>query len=262
MSCASAGGRRPTAHYRPIAEAGRAGRRAPGASFRFHGELGDLLAPPLRGREFLHAIAENASLKHAIESLGVPHTEVGSVSVDGVEASLEAPALDGTRIDVFPAASDRSAPARFLADAHLGALARRLRLLGFDTRLATDGADHELAALAAAEDRIVLSRDRELLKHRLVRRGRYVRSQHPDRQLEEVAARFALRGRERPFSRCLECNGALEPVGKEDVRASLPPAVAACQSEFTRCAGCGRVYWPGTHWRRLSGVVESFRARP
>lgn len=233
----------------------------PEASFRFHGELQDLLPSSHRGMVFRHACAGHASLKHAIEALGVPHTEVGRVEIDGRQAGLDAPVGAASWIEVFPPRpGEDAAPARFLADAHLGGLARRLRLLGFDTLLATDGADCELAARAAAEDRIVLSRDRELLKHRLVRRGRYVRARDAQGQLREVAARFGLHGRERPFTRCLECNGGLVTVERSAVLAALPPAVAARQTDFTRCTGCGRVFWPGTHWRRLADAVEAFRA--
>lgn len=235
----------------------------PCAVFHFHGELDALLAPARRGRDFAHRCAEHASLKHAIESLGVPHTEIGRVCVDGRPGALDEPVHEGCRVDVFPAMplqpGPGEAPPRFLADAHLGALARQLRLLGFDTLLANDHADHELALLARDEDRIVLSRDRELLKHRLVHRGRWLRSQRPDAQLAEVAAHYALRERLRPFSRCLECNGLLAPVAREAVLPRLPPAVAAGHREFVRCAGCGRVYWPGTHWQRLMRRVEAFR---
>lgn len=230
------------------------------ARFRFHGGLGALLPAGLRACARDVACARDASLKHAIEALGVPHTEVGGLRVDGREASLDEPVSDGSVVDVLPPAPGEDGPLRFLADAHLGALARRLRLLGFDTLLASDGPDHVLAAIADEEDRILLSRDRELLKHRRVRRGRLLRAQQPQQQLAEVAQRYGLRGREHPFSRCLECNGLLEAVSRAEVLAALPPAVAAAQRDFRRCAGCGRVYWPGSHWRRLSAAVDAFSA--
>ena len=231
------------------------------ALFRFHEGLASLVAPARRDGWSVHDCARHASIKHAIESLGVPHTEVGRLLCDGLPAVLDAPVTEGQRIEVFPPGQQDGCPLRFLADAHLGALARRLRLLGFDTLLASDGPDHELAALAAAEDRIVLSRDREFLKHRQVRRGVLLRTQQLEAQLSEVASRYRLHGDERPFSRCLECNGTLEPVSRQAVLPELPPAVAATQSDFRRCIGCGRVYWPGSHWQRLRAIVEVFRAR-
>ncbi len=229
-------------------------------TFVFHGGLDRLLPRARRGACLRQAGAQRASIKHAIEALGVPHTEVGAVRVDGRDAGLDEPIGESARIEVFPPAPGEGRdPLRFLADAHLGALARRLRLLGFDTVLARDGPDRELARLALAEDRIVLSRDRALLEHRRVQRGRFVRAQQVQEQLLEVAHRFGLAGLERPFTRCLECNGLLEPVEPEAVAASLPPAVAASQREFTRCADCALVYWPGTHWQRLRALVEEFQ---
>ena len=232
----------------------------PTALFRFHGELEDLLPAARRTLAFERGFAPGATLKHAIEALDVPHTEIGAVTVDGQPARLEDRLGDGRRIDVYPMAPAQHPPEtapRFIADAHLGALARRLRLLGFDTVLATDGADHELAMLADTEDRILLSRDRELLKHRRVRRGRFVRAIRRDEQLREVVRQFGLREAIRPFSRCLECNAPLRAVARERVLHRLPEGVAQRQDAFTACEGCGRVYWTGTHWRRLAEIVDA-----
>lgn len=237
--------------------------------FRFHGELNDLLPPSLRppslrGGYFERSCASDATLKHAIEALGVPHTEVGRVLVDGRPACLDRRVCDMDAIDVHPAppidagpdAAGAPAPS-FLADAHLGRLARRLRLLGFDTALAGDAPDRALAAQAEAEERILLTRDRELLMHRRVVHGRYLRAQRTEDQLRDVVGRFGLRGRARPFTRCLECNGILRRADFSELADRLPPFVAATQSEFTVCTRCGRAYWPGSHWRRLKAIVDA-----
>ena len=233
---------------------------------RFHGELNDLIPRPMKHRAFGFRSAEHATLKHAIEAFGVPHTEVGRVLVDGAEAGLERAVGPGEAIEVFPASpwalqvrGDADSPA-FLADAHLGGLARRLRLLGFDTLLADDAPDPLLAALADGDGRILLSRDRELLKHRRVTRGRYVRASRTDEQLREVVRHFGLWWLARPFSRCLECNAPLRAARRSEVLDRLPPDVAAAHAAFTLCGGCGRVYWPGSHWRRLRAVVASLMA--
>src|SRR5690606_40850550 len=128
---------------------------------------------------------------------------------------------------------------RFLADAHLGGLARRLRLLGFDTELARDAPDRSLADLADGDGRIVLSRDRELLKHRRVARGRYVRARTTEEQLREVVAHFGLSERMLPFSRCLECNAPLRPADRAEVADRMPPRDADAQTEFTTRTRCG-----------------------
>lgn len=230
--------------------------------FRFHDELNDLLRPDWRDRAFEWPCAERATAKHAIEAIGVPHTEVGRVLVDGRPAGLGHLLRATDSLDVFPAEAMRLASGdpspRFLADAHLGGLARRLRLLGFDTKLARDAPDRSLAGLADGDGRIVLSRDRELLKHRRVARGRYVRARTTEEQLREVVAHFGLREGIRPFSRCLACNALLRPAERGDIAGRLPPRVAAGQTEFTLCTGCGRLYWPGSHWRRLKAVVSEY----
>jgi uncharacterized protein with PIN domain len=110
------------------------------------------------------------------------------------------------------------------------------------------------------ERRVLLTRDVGLLKRREVTAGRWVRATDPRRQIVEVARRFRLGPAMAPFTRCLACNGALEPVAKEVVADGLPPHVRATQQAFTRCAGCGRVYGPGTHHERLAALVASVRA--
>ncbi|MCM5569272.1 Mut7-C ubiquitin/RNAse domain-containing protein [Burkholderiaceae bacterium FT117] len=253
--------------------------RKPMTRIRFHGELNDLVPRRARNRPCEFRSAENATLKHAIEAFGVPHTEVGTVLVHGAPAPLDRRVEPGDTIDVHPApavepadgppesaeaplepAGARAQPAErpaFLADAHLGGLARRLRLLGFDTLLADDAPDEMLAERVDGDGRVLLSRDRELLKHRKVLRGRYVRAQRTDEQAKEVIRHFGLAPLARPFSRCLECNAPLRSATRQEVLERLPPDVAATHDAFTFCTGCGRVYWPGSHWRRLQAVVRA-----
>jgi uncharacterized protein with PIN domain len=236
----------------------------PTARIRFHGELVDLLRRELRVQPVELRIAPGATVKHAIETLDVPHTEFGEIEVDGKAAEPGRLLAAGESIEVFPAragSDPTDGEARFLADAHLGALARLLRLLGFDTALAGDDADNELAERAQTELRIVLSRDRELLKHRRVLRGRLIRSLDPEDQVVEVLRRFGSEGALRPFTRCLECNSPLRPVGRALVEDRLPPSVAASHCEFKQCSGCGRVYWPGSHWNRLRARVDAIARR-
>jgi uncharacterized protein with PIN domain len=229
--------------------------------YRFHGELNDLLPALLRHRAFQRTAAQHATVRHAIEALGVPHTEFGTVLINGHVAEPGRQICDSDLIEAYPAAfiaaAGGSPEPRFLADAHLGGLAKRLRLLGFDTLLASNAPDRALAELADTERRILLSRDRELLKHRRVAQGRYVRALGTDEQMREVVSHFGLRGRLRPFSRCLECNSALREATRSEVAEGLPRSVAASQQRFTVCTGCNRVYWPGSHWERLRAVVDS-----
>jgi len=242
------------------------------ATFRFYEELNDFLAPQRRRRDFELACAENATVKHAIESVGVPHTEVELILVDGRSVDFAHRVSEGERISVYPVfeAFDvaplvrvRDAPLReprFIADAQLGGLARRLRMLGFDTLYDNHAADPWIRATAAAEGRTILSRDRQLLICRDVTHGCYVHALKPVEQLREVVERLQLAGAARPFTRCLCCNVVLEPVGKAEVLERLPPAVAVGQDTFKRCAACERVYWPGDHYRRMSEALAEVLA--
>ena len=215
------------------------------------------------------AAAPGASLKHVIEACGVPHTEVGAIRVNGQPAGFAERVADGDHIEVRGwSAADLQAshglrrwpPAqamRFVADAHLGGLARRLRMAGFDTLFRNDFADREIAALAAAEGRIVLTRDRGLLQHRAISHACYLHAIAPDPQFRELVARLALRPGFRPFSRCIECNAPLAVVDKAEVLGLLPPSVRAHHVHFTRCTGRGRVFWAGSHWRRMVGMLDA-----
>jgi uncharacterized protein len=226
-----------------------------GASFRFHGALADFLKREHRDRAFRHACARAASLKNAIESLGVPHTEVGAVSVNGAPATLQRTVREGDEIEVFPVAPEMGTDLHFLADAHLGGLARFLRMLGFDTLHDNEFCDARIRRLALAENRIVLSRDRELLKCREIRRGCYVRALKAEAQLREVAQRYDLAAHARPFTLCLRCNLELRPVAKAEIAEQLPPKVREIQERFVRCDGCDRIYWPGTHYERMRAAL-------
>jgi len=227
------------------------------ARFRFHGELADFLPRERRNAVFDYACARAATLKNAIEALGVPHTETARVLVNGHAATLDRIVRDGDTVEVHPGTlPPLSDPARFLADAHLGGLARFLRMLGYDTLHHNAFTDDEIRRLAREERRVVLTRDRELLKCREILRGCYVHALKPEAQLREVAARYALAGQARPFTLCMICNIALEPVQKSTIAGELPSEVAARYDWFRRCAGCARIYWPGSHYERMRSALD------
>jgi uncharacterized protein len=246
------------------------------ATFRFYAGLNDFLARERRGRAFEAPCAREATTKHMIEALGVPHTEVELILVNGVSAGLDRIIDDGDRIAVYPrfTALDVSGSARiaqrppgrlrFVADPHLGGLARLLRMAGFDTIYANGGkgggtstADNGIEALALDQGRIVLSRDRELLKRRGVEYGAYVRALHPQEQLRELFERFGLAERARPFTLCLHCNAPLRAADKAEVLERLPPTVRLLQEEFSTCDLCRRVFWKGSHWKRMADMLDA-----
>jgi uncharacterized protein with PIN domain len=238
------------------------------ATLRFYEELNNYLPPARRRRDIRLRFDPPCPVRHLIEGLHVPHTEIELILIDGVSVPLDAPVHDGDRIAVYPVfeALDvsplvrlRPAPLRdprFFADAQLGRLARYLRLLGFDTLYENAVDDAELVRRAAESGRIILSRDRDLLMRRAVTHGIHIREDAPRQQLARVMARCDLAGQARPFTRCLECNGPIEPVRRADVLDQLEPATRAYYDAFWRCAGCGRIYWKGTHYRRLEALVR------
>ncbi|SFU85890.1 Mut7-C RNAse domain-containing protein [Pseudoduganella namucuonensis] len=232
------------------------------ATFHFFAELNDFLAHARRGHPFTAPCARAATAKHMIEALGVPHTEVGRVLVNGEPSPLGRLLCDGDSVEVHPPAwpAGVQGEPRFVADAHLGGLARLLRMAGFDTLYDNNYEDGELAASAAAEDRIVLTRDRDLLMRREVERGCYVRALKPEQQLREMMRRLDLSDRARPFSLCLACNAPLRPVAKAQVEDALPPAVRAAHEHFLTCDVCRGVFWRGSHWRRMQALLESVGA--
>ena len=235
---------------------------------RFYAELGDLLTRERRGREFAHECAAGSSVKDLIEGLGVPHTEVDLVLVNGRSVDFAHHIQDGDRVSVYPVfealdispvVSLRPKPlrvTRFVADVHLGRLAGYLRLCGFDTLYRTEWADRELAETAAADRRILLTCDRGLLMRSIVTHGYLVRDRQPRAQLREVMDRFDLWRSLLPLTRCSVCNGLVGLVAKAEVLSRLSPRTAAHYEEFWRCAGCGRVYWKGAHYRSLSALFS------
>jgi len=238
------------------------------ATFRFYEELNDFLPPDQRGRENACACARAATVKHMIEALGVPHTEVELILVNGVSSDFSRRLRDGDRVSVYPKFERlditpllrvRERPLRvlrFVADAHLGGLAHLLRMTGFDTLYDNHFEDSEIARLAASEDRIVLTRDRELLKRRGITHGCYVRAIKPALQVREIFARLDLARSARPFALCLDCNVPLSSLPRAEVGARVPAAVLARHERFVTCPHCRRVFWEGSHWRHMRALVD------
>ena len=244
------------------------------ATFRFYGELNDFIASARRQRDFASPCARAATTKHMIEALGVPHTEVELILVNGEPAGLDRLIEDGDRVAAYPAFSSLDAgpllrayrqPAgeqRFVADAHLGALARFLRMAGFDTLYDNNYMDGEIEQVAIAEGRTVLTRDRELLKRRGIARGCYVHAIDAMGQFREIVRRLGLAGSMKPFTLCLKCNAPLRAAAKAEVIDRLPPSVREHHTEFSVCDTCHGVFWKGSHWRRMCAALDQSAAAP
>lgn len=230
-------------------------------TFRFHGDLAFFLKDTSARGQVVRVLREKTSIKDAIESCGVPHVEVDVILCDEMPTDFAFQLTQDTAVEVYPASTpwhfypahrlQRRHLRRFVLDGHLGKLARDLRLLGIDTTYANDADDLSLVRLACEEERVLLTRDRRLLMRAVVRDGYCPRSVAAEEQTVEVIRRFDLASAIQPYTRCLCCNGLLERVEKDAVSAGLEPLTKIYYAEFRRCAGCARVYWPGSHFARL-----------
>lgn len=202
-----------------------------------------------------------STLGHVVESLGVPLTEVGELAADGRPVAASHIPAHGEEISVHGVARPQALarPLRFLLDVHLGTLARRLRLLGVDAAYENpDIGDAALAARSSAEQRVMLSRDRGLLRRRELWAGAYIYSHRPADQLRDVLSRFA--PPLAPWTRCTSCNGTLRAAPKATVEDQLRHGTERSYDTFAQCTECGQAYWRGAHHNRLSAIVDEAMA--
>ncbi|WP_417778797.1 Mut7-C RNAse domain-containing protein [Stutzerimonas xanthomarina] len=242
------------------------------ATFRFYARLNAFLPVQRRGQAFICSCAQAATTKHMIEALGVPHTEVALVLANGTPVGLDWAINDGDRIAVYPKFERidisglapmqplPSGPPRFVADAHLGGLARLLRMAGFDTLFDNHYEDAAMTDLANREGRVLLTRDRALLMHRVVTHGCYVHALKPADQLRELYERLELDAHARPFSLCMRCNRPLSEIDKQAARDRVPPRVLERHERFVGCDCCGRIFWEGSHWQDMRALLGSLTA--
>ena len=243
----------------------------PTVQIRFHDELNDFLGRRNRQCPITVMIEHTPSVKDLIESLGIPHPEVDIIIVNGRSIDWGYLVRDGDTIGVFPPGGTSPAgplvhlwpelqpEARFILDTHLGRLAGYLRMLGFDTLYRNDYHDQELALISATEDRILLTRDRGLLKRGIVVRGYYVRETSPRQQVLEILRRYKSAEQIVPFRRCIRCNGLLRLAPKEEVYERLPAKTRHEFDEFRVCDTCGSVFWKGSHYAPMQAFVAFIR---
>jgi uncharacterized protein with PIN domain len=238
---------------------------------RSYAELNDFLRPEVRYVSQLRPFRPHQTVKDVVEAAGIPHTEIDLILVNGESVDFARHPQPGDRItaypvfeklDIGPVTRVRSRPLRdprFIVDVNLGGLSRLMRLMGLDTLFRWDADDVELADTAAAEHRILLTRDRDLLKRRNVTHGMFVRSDRPFEQIVEVIRGLDLAQQLVPFSRCLRCGGLITAVAKQDIVERLEPLTLRYYDDFRRCGDCGRIYWNGSHQPRLDELVARIR---
>jgi hypothetical protein len=238
------------------------------AIFRFYAELNELLPAKKRFTNQTVEFNGRQTVKHLIESQGIPHTEVDLILANSRSVGFDYIPLDGELISVYPVFESfdvsevnrlRPKPLRepkFILDGHLGRLASYLRMLGFDSTYRNDFSDEELADISVDEKRILLTRDRGLLKRDKVTHGFLIKTRDPRQQLLSVVRRFDLASLIHPFSRCIACNGVLETVEKLEIMDQLEPKTKKYFDTFKRCSVCRRIYWAGSHHKRMSKLID------
>jgi hypothetical protein len=241
----------------------------PKIELRFYGALNDFLPAEKRQRNYHYRLDRETSVKDLIESQGVPHTEIELILVNGAAVGFDHRVADAMRIAVYPVFESidispvlrlRESPlreARFVLDCHLGRLARYLRQFGFDTLYQNNYDDAELANISAQQNRILLTRDRALLKRKIISHGYFVRSTRPLTQFHEAMRRFKLYDQIVPFGRCTRCNGNVVAVNKAEIIDQLEPGTVRHYEDFWRCSSCGQVYWEGSHYQRMQQTTDS-----
>jgi uncharacterized protein with PIN domain/sulfur carrier protein ThiS len=241
----------------------------PHAIFHFHNELDEFLSHDNKRNEIHVSFKRHETVKHLIESLGVPHTEVDIILVNNVSVDFSARLKNEDRVEVFPGSQqventsiihlqpESIGEPRFVADGHLGKLVSYLRLLGFDVLYSNNCEDEMLAEISSNQDRILLTRDRGLLMRNQVRHGYCVMAKDPKKQVDEVLRRFKIADKARPFSRCAKCNGSLLPADKMEVFDRLEPKTKKYYDEFHICQSCNQIYWKGSHFARMESQLQN-----
>ncbi len=211
-----------------------------------------------RGAELQVPSDGTSTVGHLLSALGVPKTEVGHLLLDSGHVDPGYRPRPGDRISVLAVSRPQPAPTsppRFVLNVHLGTLARRMRLLGLDTRYDRHADDEALLQTSLTEQRVLLTRDRGLLHRRALRWGAHINHQVPEEQVREVLDRFA--PSVHPWTRCPLCNGTLLDVAKRQVQGQLPAGTRRSYNRFHRCQACGQIYWPGAHADRLQSIVDA-----
>jgi uncharacterized protein with PIN domain len=243
-------------------------------TFTFHNNLKGLLNKELACRpSFLHHLERRASVKDVIESLGVPHAVIGGLTVNGRESDFNYILLNKDSVLVNPLTPPvnplaphilRPTPLpgiSFVVDVNAGKLAMLLRMLGFDTLYENDARNGKLAEIASSQNRILLTRDVSLLKRKIIMHGYLLQDQDPTQQAIKVVRLYDLKTKIKPMSRCMPCNGMLEPVTKEAIMDRLEPLTKKYYHTFHICRDCGKIYWPGSHHEKIMDCIELILSR-
>jgi hypothetical protein len=240
----------------------------PKGTFRFYEELNDFLPYHRRKTEFEVPFKGKRSVKDIIEALGVPHTEIDLILVNGKSVDFKYIIRDGDRISVYPVFESfnikdvtrlRKIPLRrnkFIADTSLEDIVKYMRVLGFDVFYDPLLTSREIIEISNAENRIILTRSRKLLKFKEVTHGIFIRPGTIPKQIKRIIDCLDIKDNIKPFSRCLHCNIPLKSIQKEKILDRIPPKTREFCDEYVQCPSCGKIYWKGTHFKNMKKVVR------
>ena len=238
------------------------------AIFHFYEELNDFLSPQRRKVDFQVGFKGRESVKDMIEALGVPHTEVDLILVNGESVDFRYIINEGDRISVYPVFESldisgvtrlRKIPlreSRFIADINIRDIVKYMRALGLDVVYDASLSPRDIIRISRGEKRTILTKSRKLLKFKDVTHGIFIRPGTTVEQIKGVIDFLSLREVMVPFSRCLQCNHALVKVTKESVSDRIPPKTREFCDEYSYCRACDKIYWKGTHFIKIKQVIE------
>jgi uncharacterized protein with PIN domain len=238
-------------------------------TFRAYGTLNDFIPAGLKQKTFSLAFKTPITVGEVAESIGIPLSEIKLVLVNSETVDYSKRLKENDFISLYPAfeqinispvsgamGRDKEFPS-FILDAHLGKLAKYLRMLGFDTLYQNNYIDRQIIDIAADEGRMILTRDKILLKSKEAQQGYYVRAIEKHEQLKEIVGKFGLAGKFRSFTRCMMCNAEMEKKSKVEVLDKIDAGTARIFSEFLYCPGCDKVFWKGSHFERKEKLILS-----
>jgi len=240
----------------------------PEVIFRFYEELNDFLSPRRRKKDFQVGFKGRESVKDMIEALGVPHTEVDLILVNGKSVDFGYIIQHGDRISVYPTFESldikdvtrlREVPlrqTRFIADINIRDIVKYMRALGLDVCYDASLSPREIIRISKRENRTILTKSRKLLKFRNVTHGIFIRPGTTVEQIRGIIDYLSLRALIEPFSRCLQCNIPLVGVSKDRILDRIPAKTREFYDEYSYCTACDRIYWKGTHYMNIKKVVD------
>ena len=240
----------------------------PKGTFRFYEELNDFLPKHKRKTEFEATFKGKRSIKNMIEALGVPHTEIDLILVNGNSVDFNYILQDEDRVSVYPVFESlnitnvtrlRKIPLRrnkFIADINLGDIVKYMRILGLDLYYDPLLSTREIVEISKRENRIILTKSRKLLKFKEVSHGIFIRPGTTEEQIRRIIDYLDIKDNIKPFSRCIRCNTLLNIVAKEKILDRIPPKTKEFCNEYVQCHSCDKIYWKGTHFIHMKMVVR------